>query len=81
MLPYDCYLKTLIDSSAERDNEFTNYLKSQKLVAVAHVQCWKNYTRRNFIAAMKRQHEENQARTSRISTIYIRTIAHIGEED
>lgn len=41
----------------------------------------KNYTLRSIIAAMKRQHEENQARTSRISTIYIRTIAHIVEED
>lgn len=60
-------MKTLIDASAERGDEFTDYLKSQKSVAV-HVQCRKNYTRRSTIAAVKRQHEEDQASTSKPRT-------------
>ncbi|CAH2083873.1 unnamed protein product [Euphydryas editha] len=90
-------MKTLIAASAERGDEFTDYLKSQKSVAV-HVQCRKNYTRRTTIAAVKRQHEEDQASTSK-TTEYIesktkniiiprgskksppRTTAHVSESD
>ncbi|CAH2084651.1 unnamed protein product [Euphydryas editha] len=71
-------MKTLIDASAERGDEFTDYLKSQKSVAV-HVRCRKNYTRRSTIAAVKRQHEEDQVSTSKISPP--RTRARVSESD
>ncbi|CAH2105029.1 unnamed protein product [Euphydryas editha] len=59
-------MKTIIDSSAEKGDEFTDSIKIQKSVAV-HVQCRKNYTRRSTIAAVKRQHEEDQTGTTKIS--------------
>ncbi|CAH2087858.1 unnamed protein product [Euphydryas editha] len=65
-------MKTLIEESAEKGDEFTDYLKSQKSVAV-HVQCQKKYTRRSTIAAVKRQHEEDPASTSKISPPHTRT--------
>lgn len=59
-------MKALIDASVERGDQFTDYLKDQKSVQV-HVQCRKNYTRKSTIAAVKRQHEEEEASTSKIS--------------
>ena len=65
-------MKTLVDASAERGDEFTEYLKSQKSVAV-HVQCRKNYTRGSSIASFKSQHEEDLASTSKVSPLRTRT--------
>lgn len=59
-------LKTLIDASIERGDGFSEYLKDQTSMTI-HVQCRKNYTRKSTIAAVKRQHEEEQAGTSKIS--------------
>ncbi|CAG4987924.1 unnamed protein product [Colias eurytheme] len=59
-------LQTLIDASNARSDEFTEYLKSQKSVTI-HVDCRKSYTRRTSIAAAKRQREDEQASTSKVS--------------
>ncbi|CAH1100085.1 unnamed protein product [Psylliodes chrysocephalus] len=56
-------MKTLINASTERADEFTEYLKEQKSVTI-HVECRKNYTRKCSIAAIKRQHEVQEASTS-----------------
>jgi hypothetical protein len=59
-------LKTLINASIERGDEFSEYLKDQTSVTV-HKQCRKNYTRKDTIAALKRKQDEEQASTSKIS--------------
>jgi len=57
-------MKTLINASTERADEFSEYLKNQKSVTI-HVECRKNYTRKcSIAAAIKRQHEEQEASTS-----------------
>lgn len=58
-------MKTLINASTERADEFSEYLKNQKSVTI-HVECRKNYTRKcSIAAAIKRQHEEQEARTTK----------------
>lgn len=69
-------MKTLIDASVERGDEFLEYLRKQKYVTI-HVQCRKNYTRKSTIAAAKRQYEEEQASTSEVSPP--RTRARVSE--
>lgn len=57
-------MKTLINASIERADEFLEYLKNKKSVKI-HESCRKNYTRKSSIAAAnKRQREEQQASTS-----------------
>lgn len=57
-------MKTLINASIERADEFSEYLKNQKSVTI-HENCRKNYTRKSSIAAAnKRQREEQEASTS-----------------
>ncbi|CAH2091780.1 unnamed protein product [Euphydryas editha] len=65
-------MKTLINASIERGDEFTDYLKDQKSVKV-HVECRKNYTRKSTIAAVKRKREEKQASASKVSPPRART--------
>lgn len=43
-------VKTFINASTERADEFSEYLKEQKSVTI-HVECRKNYTRKCSIAA------------------------------
>ncbi|KAH9634334.1 hypothetical protein HF086_011594 [Spodoptera exigua] len=51
-------MKTLINASIERVDDFSEYLKNQKFVTI-HENCRKNYTRKSSIAATnKRQREE-----------------------
>lgn len=69
-------MKTLIDASIQRGDEFTDYLKNEKSVTI-HVQCRKQYTRKSTIAAAKRQHEEESASTSKKSPP--RTRARVSE--
>lgn len=65
-------MQTLIDASAARDDEFIDYLKSQKSVTI-YVDCRKSYTRKSSIAVVKRQHEDDAASTSKISPPRTRT--------
>ncbi|CAF4759302.1 unnamed protein product [Pieris macdunnoughi] len=70
-------MKTLINASTERADEFSEYLKNQKSVTI-HVECRKNYTRKcSIAAAIKRQHKEQEASTSTKSPP--RTRARVGE--
>ncbi|XP_046407497.1 protein ALP1-like [Ischnura elegans] len=55
---------TFIDASAGRADGFTEYLKSQKPVAV-HVKCRTNYTRSSTIASFSSQIEGDVASTSK----------------
>ena len=71
-------MKTLIDASIERGDEFVDYLRSEKSVTV-HVNCRKSYIRKSSIAAIKRQHEDGQASTSKVSPP--RTRARVSESD
>ncbi|CAH0556725.1 unnamed protein product [Brassicogethes aeneus] len=60
-------MKTLINASIERADEFSEYLKNQKSVRI-HENCRKNYTRKSSIAAAnKRQRKEQEASTSTAS--------------
>ncbi|GBP81140.1 hypothetical protein EVAR_88238_1 [Eumeta japonica] len=60
-------MKTLINASIERADDFSEYLKNQKSVTI-HENCRKNYTRKSSIAAAnKRQREEQEASTSTAS--------------
>lgn len=60
-------MKTLINASIERADEFSEYLKNQKSVTI-HENCRKNYTRKSSIAAAnKRQREEQEDSTSTVS--------------
>lgn len=71
-------LKTLIDASIERGDEFSEYLKDQTSVTV-HVQCRKHYTRKGTIAAFKRKQEEEQAKPSISTKSPPRTRARLSE--
>ena len=71
-------MKTLIDASIERDDEFVDYLRSEKSVTV-HMDCRKSYIRKSSIVAIKRQHEDRQASTSKVSPP--RTKARVSESD
>ena len=71
-------MKTLIDASIERGDEFVDYLRSEKSVTV-HVDCRKSYIRKSSIAAIKRQHEDEQASTSKVSPPCTR--ARVSESD
>ena len=71
-------MKTLIDAIIERGDEFVDYLRSEKSVTV-HVDCRKSYTRKSSIAAIKRQHEDGQASTSKVSPPRIK--ARVSESD
>ena len=59
-------MKTLIDASIERGDEFVDYPKNERSVTV-HVDCQKSYIRKSSIPAIKRQHEDGQASTSKVS--------------
>ncbi|CAH1115051.1 unnamed protein product [Psylliodes chrysocephalus] len=59
-----CEMKTLINASIKRGDEFVDYLRSETSVTI-HVDCRKSYTRKSSIAAIKRQHEDGQASTSK----------------
>ncbi|KAJ0169956.1 hypothetical protein K1T71_014562 [Dendrolimus kikuchii] len=57
-------MKTLINASIERADEFSEYLKNQKSVTI-HENCRKNHIRKSSIAAAnKRQREEQEATAS-----------------
>lgn len=57
-------MKTLVNASIERGDEFSEFLKKQKSVTV-HDSCRKNYTRKSSVASFKkRQREEQEASTS-----------------
>lgn len=57
-------MKTLINASIERGDEFSEFLKNQKSVTI-HEDCRKNYTRKcSITAANKRQREKQEASTS-----------------
>ena len=71
-------MKTLIDASIERGDEFVDYLRSEKSVTV-HVDCRKSYIRKSSMAAIKRQHEDEQASTSKVSPPCTR--ARVSESD
>ena len=71
-------MKTLIDASIERGDEFVDYLKSEKSVTV-HMDCRKSYIRKSSIAAIKRQHEDGQASTSKVRLP--RTRARVSESN
>ena len=71
-------MKTLIDASIERGDEFVDYLRSEKSVTV-RVDCRKSYTRKTSIAAIKRQYEDGQASTSKVCPL--RTRARVSESD
>ena len=71
-------MKTLIDVNIERGDEFVDYLRSEKSV-IAHVDCRKSYIRKSSIAAIKRQHEDGQTSTSKVSPP--RTRARVNESD
>ena len=71
-------MKTLIDASIERGDEFVDYLRSKKSVTV-RVDCWKSSIRKSLIAAIKRRHEDGQASTSKVSPP--RTRARVSESD
>ncbi|CAH2237338.1 jg3546 [Pararge aegeria aegeria] len=64
-------MPTLIDASVARSDEFADYLRSQKSVTI-HVDCRKSYTRKTSISASKRQREEEQASTSKVSPPHTR---------
>lgn len=68
-------IKTLIDSSIERNDGYVEYLKDKQSVTI-HVECRKMYTRKSSIAAAKRQ-REMEASTS--SSSPPRTRARSGE--
>lgn len=54
-------MKTLINASIERADEFSEYLKNLKSVTI-HESCRKNYTRKfSITAANKRQLENKKA--------------------
>lgn len=59
-------MKTLIDASIERADEFSEYLQNQISVTI-HLECRKNYTRKSSIASAKRRHSQEEASTSKIS--------------
>lgn len=65
-------MPNLIEASVARGDEFTEYLRTQKSVTI-HVDCRKSYTRKTSISAVKRQREEKQASTSKISPPRTRT--------
>ena len=71
-------MKTLIDASVERNDNFFEYLKDKQSVTV-HVQCRKMYTRKSSIVAAKRQRETEQDSTSTISPPHTR--ARVSEPD
>ena len=71
-------MKTLIDASIERGDGFGNYLRSAKSVTV-HVDCRKSYIQKSSIAAIKRQHEDGQATTSKVNLP--RTRARVSKSD
>ena len=71
-------MKTLIDASIERGDGFVNYLRSAKSVTV-HVDCRKSYIQKSSIAAIKRQHEDGQATTSKVNLP--RTRARVSKSD
>lgn len=58
-------MKTLINASFERTDDFSEYLKNQKSVTI-HEDCRRNYTRKCSIAASKRQRDEQEASTSTV---------------
>ncbi|CAF4938591.1 unnamed protein product [Pieris macdunnoughi] len=64
-------MKTLIDASVERNDNFFEYLKDKQSVTV-HVQCRKMYTRKSSIVAAKRQREPEEGSTSTISPPHTR---------
>ena len=57
---------------------FVDYLRSEKSVTV-HVDCRKSYIGKSSITAIKRQHEDGQASTSKVSPP--RTRARVSESD
>lgn len=69
-------MPTLIDASVARNDEFTEYLRSEKSVTI-HVDCRKAYTRKSSISAAKRQRENEEASISKISPP--RTRARVSE--
>lgn len=71
-------MPTLIDASVARGDEFADYLRSQTSITI-HMDCRKSYTRKSSITAVKRQHEDEQASTSKVSPP--RTRARVGESD
>lgn len=71
-------IPTLIDASVARGDEFVDYLRGLKSVTI-HVDCRKSYTRKSSIAAVKRQHEDEQASTSKVSPP--RTRARLSESN
>lgn len=74
-------MKTLIDSSVERNDGFFEYLSNSESVTI-HTQCRKMYTRKSSIAAVKRQRDIEQASTSKMSKISPpRTRAQLSEPD
>lgn len=74
-------MKTLIDSSVERNDGFFEYLSNSESVTI-HTECRKMYTRKSSIAAVKRQHDMEEASTSKISKISPpRTRARLSESD
>ncbi|GBP44060.1 hypothetical protein EVAR_85214_1 [Eumeta japonica] len=68
-------MKTLINASIERADDFSEYLKNQKSVTV-HEHCRKNYTRKYSIAAAKRQREKQEATTSALNPARKRSRYH-----
>ena len=58
--------------------EFVDYLRSEKSVTI-HVDCRKSYTLKSLIAAIKRQHEDEQAGPSKVSPP--RPRARVSESD
>ena len=57
-------MKTLINASIERADEFSDHPKNRKSLTI-YERCRKNYTRKFSIAAAnKNKHEEHEASTS-----------------
>ncbi|KAG8180207.1 hypothetical protein JTE90_027919 [Oedothorax gibbosus] len=69
-------IKTLIDSSVERNDGLFEHLKDQKSITI-HMECRKIYTRKSTIVAVKRQNEIEEASTSKSSPP--RTRARVNE--
>ncbi|CAG4969036.1 unnamed protein product [Parnassius apollo] len=69
-------MPTLIDASVARNDKFTENLRSEKSVTI-HVDCRKAYTRKSLISAFKRQRENEEASTSKVSPP--RTRARVSE--
>ena len=71
-------MKTLIDASIERGDEFVDYLRSEKSVTVL-VDCRKSCTRKTSIAAINRQQRDGQANASKVCPPHTR--AQVSESD